>query len=75
MGLGGALSDDIGTIDVKDDVGPVPETGIEALGVGTDDLFATAVFARRGDEWETSLALEGRVHILNQRVFGVTSAY
>lgn len=35
LGLGGAIYDDIGTIDVKDDVDAVPETGIEAHGVGT----------------------------------------
>ena len=33
LGLGGAISDDIGTIDVKDDVDEVPATGIEVLRV------------------------------------------
>jgi len=76
LGLGGAVSDDIGTIDVKDDVATVPETGIEALGVGTDDLFATAIFAPRSSlHWEASVALEGRVHILDNRIYGTTSAY
>ncbi len=42
LGLGYALSDPIGTAPVRDDIAANPDLGLEALGIGTDDVFTTA---------------------------------
>jgi hypothetical protein len=78
VGLGYALSDPIGTDDIRDSIDEIPEQGLEALGAGTDDAFATfeLVAAERGP-WQFGTGLEGRIHTLPRfrRIYGTTVAW
>ena len=78
VGAGYALSDPIGTVAVRDSVETVPETAIEALGVGTDDVWLSArIYPEMPAGWVVMLGAEGRVNMLPryQRVYGTTGSY
>ncbi len=78
IGLGYALSDPIGTVAVEESLRTTPQTGVEALGVGTDDLYVTGeLFARPRPGWEASTRGELRLHALprGERLYATTVAY
>ena len=78
LGIGYAFSERDGTSDVRPNLATVPAVGIEALGIGSDDVYATAqLVSRSSGAWESSIGLETRVHMLPkwQHFFGVTTGY
>ena len=79
-GLGYRLSSPIGTVDVSGSVKTNPDKALEALGVGSDDIYALASAScapEQLEEWAFGAGGELRVHMLPkwQRWFATTIAY
>lgn len=78
VGVGYALSDPIGTDDVREAIDVIPEIGLEALGAGTDDAFVTfELVSPRAGPRRYEIGVEGRLHALPrfERLHGVTAAW
>lgn len=79
-GAGYRFSGPQGTVDVGDELEAHPDKAIEALGVGSDDLYGNVALELTGVSGDASrfwIGGEFRLHMLPrwQRLFATTSAY
>lgn len=79
-GVGYKLSKPSGTTDVSQDAGPHPDARIEALGVGSDDVYFVyreGYYPTQMPQWSFGMGTELRFHILPrfERWFGTTLDY
>ena len=79
-GLGYKLSKASGTLDVSDDLAANPDSAIEGLGAGTDDIYVLAhsiLTPESFPDWRLGAGLEIRFHMLPrfERFFGTTLDY
>ncbi len=78
IGVGYAISESIGTVNVAPLLGANPELGADVLGIGTNDLFLTAdMLRRRQGRFELAVGVEARAHAIPHlsRLFALTGAY